>query len=83
MGEWRYSSTILVLRSRWKGNSQVHALDALTPGERAFGIHWIGGRVGFRGGLDAVEKREISWPCRKSLYGQKLRLAIIDQDALV
>jgi hypothetical protein len=30
----------------------------LTPGERAPGIHWIGGWVGPRAGLDDVEKRK-------------------------
>jgi hypothetical protein len=29
-----------------------------TPGERAPGTHWIGGWVGLRSGLDAVEKRK-------------------------
>jgi hypothetical protein len=30
-----------------------------TLAETAFGTHWIGGWVGLRAGLDAVEKREI------------------------
>jgi hypothetical protein len=30
----------------------------LTPGERARGTHWIGGWVGTRAGMDAVEKRK-------------------------
>jgi hypothetical protein len=29
----------------------------LTPGEIAPGTHWVGGWVGFRAGLDDVEKR--------------------------
>jgi len=28
-----------------------------TPGERAPSTHWIGGQVGSRAGLDAVDKR--------------------------
>jgi hypothetical protein len=31
---------------------------SFTPGERAPGIHWIGGWVGPRAGLDDVEKRK-------------------------
>jgi hypothetical protein len=34
-----------------------------TPGERAPGNHWMGGWVGTRTGLDAVEKRKISCRC--------------------
>jgi hypothetical protein len=30
------------------------------------GIHWIGGCVGLRDGLDAVAKRKIPSPCRES-----------------
>jgi hypothetical protein len=39
-------------------------------GERARGTHWIGGRMGPRAGLDAVEKRKISRICRKSNHGR-------------
>jgi hypothetical protein len=46
-----------------------------TPGERAPGTHWIGGWMGPRFGLDAVEKRQIlpltgieTGPSRPSLY---------------
>jgi hypothetical protein len=36
-----------------------------TPRERAPGIHWIGGWMGPRGGLDAVVKRKIPRPRRE------------------
>jgi hypothetical protein len=32
--------------------------DRITPGERTYGTHWIGGWVGPRAGLDDVEKRK-------------------------
>jgi hypothetical protein len=37
-----------------------------TPGERAPSIHWIGGWVSPRSGLDAMKKKEISCRNRKS-----------------
>jgi hypothetical protein len=44
-----------------------------TPREIAPGTHWIGGWVGPRAGLDAVEKRRISCPCRESNPGSQAR----------
>jgi hypothetical protein len=61
MGEWRYSSTILVLGTRWRW-----VVSFTTPWEKALGTHWIGGWVGPGAGLDAVEWRQISCPCRQS-----------------
>jgi hypothetical protein len=40
--------------------------DHFTPRERAPGVHWIGGWVGPRAFLDAVVKRKIPSPRRKS-----------------
>jgi hypothetical protein len=42
------------------------------PRERAPGIYWIGGWMGSRIGLDAVEKRK-TLPCRKSNTGLTTR----------
>jgi hypothetical protein len=35
------------------------------PSELVPGTDWIGGWVGLRAGLDAVEKRNISCPCQE------------------
>jgi hypothetical protein len=39
---------------------------AALPRERAPGTQWIGGWVGLRAGLDALEKRKMSYPCQES-----------------
>jgi hypothetical protein len=54
MGEWRYNSTILD-ESEWP----VSCPGCFIPEERAPGAHWIGGWVGPRYGLDAVERKKI------------------------
>jgi hypothetical protein len=41
-----------------------------TPEERAPGNQWIGGWVGPRAGLDAMEERIISCLCRESSPGR-------------
>jgi hypothetical protein len=38
----------------------------LNPGERAPGVYSLGGWVDLRAGVDAVEKRQITFPCRDS-----------------
>jgi hypothetical protein len=43
-----------------------------TRWERDPFTHWIRGWVGFRGGLDAAEKRRISCPCRESNYDSSI-----------
>jgi hypothetical protein len=58
MGEWRYSSTILDLGTRWKGVVSFMPLP-LYPREKAAGTHWMGGWEGPRDGLDVVDKRKI------------------------
>jgi hypothetical protein len=52
-------------------SGQLHAPAALPPGKESPGIHWIGGWVGPRAGLDATEKRE-ALHCRKSNPGPSL-----------
>jgi hypothetical protein len=42
----------------------------ITPEERAACTHWMRGWVIPRAGLDAVEKREVSYPCRESNPGR-------------
>jgi hypothetical protein len=53
MGVWRYSSTFLDIGTRWSG--QLDAPAALLLGDRSCGTHWMGGWVGPRAGLAAVE----------------------------
>jgi hypothetical protein len=56
-GEWSYSSAILV----WALDESERSASlpgCLTLGERAPGAHWIGGWVGFKGGLDSTEKKK-------------------------
>jgi hypothetical protein len=50
-------STILKLGTRWRGESS-----ARPPGRFASCTHWIGGWLGPRASLHAVEKRELSCP---------------------
>jgi hypothetical protein len=57
-GEWRYSSTILDVDtdgSEWTASRPCR----FTSGERVPDTHWIGGWVGPRSGLNAVERRKI------------------------
>jgi hypothetical protein len=64
MGEWKYSWTILNLstRQKWVVASRLFRF---TPGKSP-GIQWKRGWLDYIAGLDAVEKRNISFPCRES-----------------
>jgi hypothetical protein len=56
MGEWRYSSPIIILGDR--GEWSAALLGLLAPREKAPGTHFIGrlgGWVGTRAGKDAME----------------------------
>jgi hypothetical protein len=58
MWEWRYSSIILDLNTRYRRVSgQLHALAALRPGGNGSDTRWIGDWVGPRDDLDAVEQK--------------------------
>jgi hypothetical protein len=59
MGEWRYSSTVLDIDTRWRWSASRPG--RFTPGEIAPSEHLIGGWVGPRAGSDTVEKRKISF----------------------
>jgi hypothetical protein len=58
MGEWRYSSTILDLETRWRWVISFTFLP-LHPRGKIPGIHWRGGWEGPRTGQDTVEERKM------------------------
>jgi hypothetical protein len=66
IGEWRYSSTHSLTSALDGGKWSASRPSRFTPKERAPGTHWIGGWVGPRAVLDAVVKRKIPSPRRKS-----------------
>jgi hypothetical protein len=52
--EWRYTSTHSLTSALEGGEWSASHPGRFTPGEKAPGIHWIGGWVGHRVGLDAL-----------------------------
>jgi hypothetical protein len=74
MGERRYSSysflTSALDRGEWSASCPGRAL---LPGERTTGIHWTGGWVGPRAGLDAGARRKTLCLCRVSNPGRPVR----------
>jgi hypothetical protein len=62
--EWRYSSSFLTL-AVYGGERVASLSDLFDLGERASGIHWTGGWIRLSSGLDVMDKKEISCPCRK------------------
>jgi hypothetical protein len=60
MGEWRYSSTILNLGTRWNFTPLPLYSRENSPRYPLY-RRWVGPRAG----LDVMEKREIYFPCRE------------------
>jgi hypothetical protein len=70
-GQWS-SPLIINLGARWRWLISL-TCQPLYPRERATGNHWIGGWVGPITGLDILEKRYTSHPCRVSNSGPSSR----------
>jgi hypothetical protein len=66
IGEWRHRSTHSVTSALDGGEWLTSRPYRFTPRERAPGTHYVGGWVGPRAVLDAVVKRKIPIPRRKS-----------------
>jgi hypothetical protein len=70
LGEWQHSQSW----PQMEVSGQLHAPATIIPRkEPPASIHWIGGLVGPRAGLDATEKRRISCPCQESNPGRPAR----------
>jgi hypothetical protein len=63
-----------------KESDKIHAHCRFNPEEGAPGTHWIGGWVGARAGLDAVEERKNLLPPSgiKPLFLRCLPRSIVD-----
>jgi hypothetical protein len=68
MKKWRYNTTIFDLGTRWRW-----VVSPFTPRKRAPRTLSVGGCVGCRVGLDAVQKRKISWLCQELNPGRPAR----------
>jgi hypothetical protein len=69
---WKYSSTHSLTSILEEGEWSASRLGRFTSGERAPGTRWIGGWVGSRAGLDAVEKRKIGIPAGNRTHETQL-----------
>jgi hypothetical protein len=58
MEEWIYRSTFYLTFAIFGNEWPASRPGRFTPGETAFGTHWIGGWVDPRSGLDDEEKRK-------------------------
>jgi hypothetical protein len=70
MGEWRYSSTIHDLVTRWRWVASF-MLPSFYPWEINLGTHWTRGWMVLRHSLDDVEKRKI-FPLPKRGFTRKI-----------
>jgi hypothetical protein len=59
-------------------SGQIHAPGRFTPGEITPGTHWIGGWVGPRAGLDAVEKINVAPVGNRTLAALPIALRYTD-----
>jgi hypothetical protein len=73
MGRVEVLAPLFLASSLDRGESSASRPSHFTPGERFPGTHWIGGLVGPRVGLDNVEERKISCPCRELNPGRRAR----------
>jgi hypothetical protein len=63
--EWRYNSKHSLTSALDGGEWSASRIGRFTPGDRAPGIHWLGGWVGSRADLDVVEKKKLPNPRRE------------------
>jgi hypothetical protein len=63
-------------------SGQRHALAALCPGERTPGIHFTGGLVGPRAGLDTEARGKILCPCRGSNPDRPVVQSVVSSQTL-
>jgi hypothetical protein len=66
MGEWRYTSNIIVLSTLWSRVVSLTPRPLYIPRETAPGTHYIEVWLNLRASLDAVEKRECLYSALQS-----------------
>jgi hypothetical protein len=73
-GEWKYSSTILDLSTRWWRWVASFKLQPLYPQEISPGTHWIGGWVGPTASLKDVERK---YDCRFKITFRPISINLV------